>query len=297
MNNLIKNYQDAYEKAFNKLKNNSNVIGIIVYGSIISGDLWEESDIDFFVITKEQGKLINIYSKISDIPVQVNYISKEIFIKSYKNLLKGGTFHKAFFSGKLVYCLDDEIKDVYDSIRFYYDRDKNIRNMEILCNILNCLHYSRKYYNTGKHETSFQWIVELITNYARLHLNMKGHITDKDILSFAVNMDNDIEGLFKKINSQLSLKERIKYVIDSVQAYLDENISEIALPLIEFLRNKKTLCSVHDIKNSQEFKQVNADLNLILEYLYQKGIINQSLRTYTTLGNEELIDEICYFAL
>ncbi|WDU81973.1 nucleotidyltransferase domain-containing protein [Caloramator sp. Dgby_cultured_2] len=99
MTNLIKSYQEAYDKAFGKLKNNSNVIAIIVYGSIVSGDIWEESDIDFFVITKEQNKLMNLYSKINDVPIQVNYISKEIFIKSYTNLLKGGTFHKAFLQG------------------------------------------------------------------------------------------------------------------------------------------------------------------------------------------------------
>jgi predicted nucleotidyltransferase len=293
--NLIKSYQEAYDKAFGKLKNNSNVIAIIVYGSIVSGDIWEESDIDFFVITKEQNKLMNLYSKINDVPIQVNYISKEIFIKSYTNLLKGGTFHKAFFTGKLVYCLDDEIKDLFNSIRFYYDRDRNIRNLEILCNIFNCLHYSRKYYFTGKYETSFQWIVDLITNFARLQLNVKGYITDKDILSFAVSMDEEVDKLFNILNTQKTLKEKIYTVLDFIEKYLDQNISTLAMPIIEFLKEKKQFLSIHDIKNSPEFKQLNGDLNYLLNYLAQKGLINQSLRSFTTYGEEELIEELVYY--
>ncbi|SEF54369.1 hypothetical protein SAMN05660865_00462 [Caloramator fervidus] len=295
MSNIVKIYQEAYEKAFNKLKNNSNVIAIIVYGSIVSGDLWEESDIDFFVITKEQNKMINIYSKINNVPVQVNYVSKDIFIESYKNLLKGGTFHKAFFTGKLVYCLDDDIKDIYNSIRFYYDRDRSIRNIEILCNILNCLHYSRKYYVTGKYETSFQWIVDLITNFARLQLNMMGHITDKDILSFAVNMDENIERLFDVINSGITLKEKISIIIESVCKYLDQNIEDISYPIIEFLKEKKDFVSVNDIKSADEFRQIDGNLNLLLEFLAKKGFINQTLRSLKTRGDEELIEEIVYY--
>lgn len=295
MSNIVKIYQEAYEKAFNKLKNNSNVIAIIVYGSIVSGDLWEESDIDFFVITKEQNKMINIYSKINNVPVQVNYVSKDIFIESYKNLLKGGTFHKAFFTGKLVYCLDDDIKDIYNSIRFYYDRDRSIRNIEILCNILNCLHYSRKYYVTGKYETSFQWIVDLITNFARLQLNMMGHITDKDILSFAVNMDENIERLFDVINSGITLKEKISIIIESVCKYLDQNIEDISYPIIEFLKEKKDFVSVNDIKSADEFRQIDGNLNLLLEFLAKKGLINQTLRSLKTRGDEELIEEIVYY--
>jgi len=295
VSNIVKIYQEAYEKAFNKLKNNSNVIAIIVYGSIVSGDLWEESDIDFFVITKEQNKMINIYSKINNVPVQVNYVSKDIFIESYKNLLKGGTFHKAFFTGKLVYCLDDDIKDIYNSIRFYYDRDRSIRNIEILCNILNCLHYSRKYYVTGKYETSFQWIVDLITNFARLQLNMMGHITDKDILSFAVNMDENIERLFDVINSGITLKEKISIIIESVCKYLDQNIEDISYPIIEFLKEKKDFVSVNDIKSADEFRQIDGNLNLLLEFLAKKGLINQTLRSLKTRGDEELIEEIVYY--
>lgn len=92
----IKEFQEAYSVVEEKLKKNKNVIAVVVYGSIIYGDIWEESDIDFLVITKEKVKSQSIYSKILGVSIHINYVSKDVFIDSYKNILKGGTFHKVF---------------------------------------------------------------------------------------------------------------------------------------------------------------------------------------------------------
>ena len=73
----IKAYQDAYETALNKFKKNKYVIAVVVYGSMVSGDIWEESDIDFMVITHEKNKNDRVYSKLSGVPIHINYLSKD----------------------------------------------------------------------------------------------------------------------------------------------------------------------------------------------------------------------------
>ena len=53
MERTILQYQKAYNSIIEKLKEKNNIIGVMVFGSMVSGDLWEESDIDLFVITKD----------------------------------------------------------------------------------------------------------------------------------------------------------------------------------------------------------------------------------------------------
>lgn len=291
----IKLYQDAYETTLNKLVNNSQVISIVVYGSMVSGDIWEESDIDFLVITKEKSRVEHIYSKVLNIPVHIYYISKDTFIDSYKNLLKGGTFHKAFFTGKLVYCSDNEIKEIHMSTRFYKDRDRDVRNIEIMCNLINSVHYTKKYCTTGKIETAYQWSIEVLTNYARLLMSLDSHITDKDILSFAVAVDDNIEYLFNKINMDIPVEEKVSEILSVVGAFIEYNIQNISKLLIDFLRNSKFPLSVEDIKSSRDFKQVDGDLSMLLDKLNQMDIIKENTRKYTTYGDEYLIDETVYF--
>lgn len=291
----IKLYQEAYESAVNKLANNSQVIAIVVYGSMVSGDIWDGSDIDFLVIAKENNRVENIYSKILNIPIHIYYISKDSFIDSYRNLIKGGTFHKAFFTGKLVYCSDNDIKEIHMSSRFYNDRDRDIRNIEILCNLINSVHYTKKYYITGKIETAYQWSMEVVTNYARLLMSLEGHITDKDILSFAVSVNSNIEYLFNKLTLNVSMKKKISEILSSVETFIDYNIQGISAPVIEFLRKSKFPLSSHELKNSDEFKHIDGDMNVLLEKLSQMGIINENTRKCTTYADEYLIDETVYF--
>ncbi|TDT47637.1 nucleotidyltransferase domain-containing protein [Fonticella tunisiensis] len=290
----IKRYQEAYERVVNELKNNSRVVAIIVYGSIVSGDIWEKSDIDFLVLTNERDKAESIYTRVSGIPIHINYLSKDIFVKSCQNLLKGGTFHKAFFTGKLVFSRDGYLDDVYLSTRFYGDRDRSIRNVEILCNLLNGMHYTEKYYITGKLETSYQWCMELLKNYARLLMNINGHITDNDILSYAVNMNDEVKYLFNVLTGSNSLDVRIKEVLEFVNRFLQINLRTIAMPVIEFLKERKTAVSIGDMKNSGWFKHVDGDLSLLMDELSNHGIINEGTRKYTTYGDEHLINEIVY---
>lgn len=291
----IKLYQEAYEVAVNKLINNSQVIAIVVYGSMVSGDIWEGSDIDFLVISKENNRVEHIYSKILNIPIHIFYISKDNFIDSYKSLLKGGTFHKAFFTGKLVYCSDNDIEDIHMSTRFYQDRDRDVRNIEILCNLINSVHYAKKYYVTGKIETAYQWCIEVLTNYARLLMSLEGHITDKDILSFAVSVNNDIEYLFDKLNMDIPIKEKIHEILSAAESFIDFNIQSISALVIDFLRKSKFPLSTEELKNTREFKHVDGDMSTLLDKLSHMGIIKENTRKYTTYADEYLIDETVYF--
>ena len=290
----IKTYQQAYIIALNRFKKNSNILAIVVYGSIISGDIWEKSDIDFLIITKEPDKMDSIYSKILDVPMHINYISKDIFIDSYNNILKGGSYHKAFFMGKLAYCIDSDIKEIHSSIRLYSDRDISMRNIEIFTNLLNSVHYAKKYIGTGKYETAFQWCVEVLKNYARVLMNSNGHITDKDILSFAVNMNTNVEQIFVTLNDDKPLTGRLNYIVETTEKFILQNVEAISKPIITYLEQSKKACSTSDIQNSPEFKQIDGDLNMLLDLLSSLELIKATNREYRTNGNEYLIDEIVY---
>ncbi len=57
MNDNIIKYQTAFNNVIDRLKNNESVLAVMVFGSMVTGDLWEESDIDLFVVTNEDIKV------------------------------------------------------------------------------------------------------------------------------------------------------------------------------------------------------------------------------------------------
>ena len=290
----IKDYQDACQFIINKLKKNDHVKGIIVYGSMVSGDIWDESDIDFLVITDEKNKKENIYSKVSNIKIHVNYVSEDVFMDSYKKNIK--IFNKTFFADKLIFCRDKSLDNIHLTTKFYENKDLNMRSIQILCKLLSSLHYTKKYMNNGKIETAYQWTIEVLNNCARLVMNLKGHITNKDVLTLAVSMNSDIETLFNIVTGiDFKLDEKIKRVVSYADNLISVNIEDISKPIVEYLKNVKVPCSVSDIKNSSEFKTIDGNFNLLMQKLLDAGIVQESMRKYTSYGDEYLIDETVYF--
>jgi predicted nucleotidyltransferase len=56
----------------------------MVFGSMVTGDLWDESDIDFFVITKEYPETLkNIYTDEKGISVHIRIMSKDPLILNH----------------------------------------------------------------------------------------------------------------------------------------------------------------------------------------------------------------------
>jgi hypothetical protein len=194
-----------------------------------------------------------------------------------------------------VHCSDEEIKNIHLSTRFYGDKDRDARNIEILCNLINSMHYTKKYFSTNKLETAYQWCIEVLTNYARLLMSLDGHITDKDILSFAVTVNGSVEYLFNKLKDEDSIKDKINEILNTVENFIEYNLESISKLVIEFLKNSRFPVSAEDLKSSQEFKQVDGDLSMLLEKLAAMGIIKENARKYTTYGDEFLIDERVFY--
>lgn len=91
MTNIIVKYQEAVNSVLEKLNMNENVLAVMVFGSMITGDLWEESDIDLIVVMKNQSLAIeNIYSTINEVPIQIKFVSINTIYNSNKKQFYNG---------------------------------------------------------------------------------------------------------------------------------------------------------------------------------------------------------------
>ena len=112
MSNIIMDYQKVYHLVSQKLKSLDSVLAAFVFGSMVTGDLWENSDIDFFVIEKgEKLGIRNIYSDEEGIPVHFKLMSKEELMTMKGLEIKGSYMHRIFSSSKMIFSKDDFITE------------------------------------------------------------------------------------------------------------------------------------------------------------------------------------------
>lgn len=297
MERTIQQYQKAFNTIIDRLKGNESVLAVMVFGSMVTGDLWEESDIDLFVILdKKLANIKNIYTEEKNVPVHIKLMSKVKFIQLYDEDLKGGFMHRMFASSRLVFSKDMDITAKYDSGRYYPDLDRERWNMVYLGKVLKSVDVCSKYLSNDGVYTAYGAGVKCLENYAKLYVNSSGYMISKDAMKMAMNLNSEFkecvdELFFNKEDSEKALRNTIGYVERSI----DENIRNTASLLINYMRDKDSFLSTEDIKNDNLFVNYDIAMEDILNRLWERNIIKKDSRDYKSDDGKLLFKENVYF--
>ena len=287
-------YQKAFNSIVERLKASDEVLAVMVFGSMVTGDLWEESDIDLFVvINNKMDNIRNIYTEEKEIAVHVKLMNKEKFIQLYSEDLKGGFIHRIFASSRLVFSKDMDITSTYDNGRYYPDLDRERWTMVYLGSVLKRLGICKKYlYNEGLY-TAYSAIVRSIEEYSKLFVNFSGYMISKDAMTMAMNLDDNYKDVVDHLfNYKGDVKKVIQDTVDFIEKAIDKDIKSMTEILMNFLRNSEGFLSAEEIKNNNLFQNFEIEMEEILDKLWEKQIIKKDCRDYkseeTILFNENV---------
>jgi len=297
MERTILQYQKAFNGIVERLKSNNSVLAVMVFGSMVTGDLWDESDIDLFVILdKKNPDIENIYMEEKDIPVHIKLMSKNKFLQLHEEDLRGGFLHRIFASSRLVFSKDVEVTARYDSGRYYPDLDRERWNMVYLGKLLKNIGLSKKYlHNDGIH-TAYTAAVRSVEEFARLYINSSGYMISKDAMTMAMNLNDTfrkyVEDLF--FNNK-NVEEAINNILDYIQKNIDGSIRNLTNVLINYMREKDSFLSAEDIESDKLFYNYDIKIEEILNKLWEKNLIKKETRDYKGEDGKALFKENVYF--
>lgn len=293
----IMQYQKAFNSIIDRLKTNEVVLAVMVFGSMVTGDLWEESDIDLFVILdKKMAEIKNIYTEEKQVPVHIKLMSKSKFIQLYDEDLRGGFLHRIFASSRLVFSKDMDITVKYDSGRYYPDLDRERWNMVYLGKVLKSIGICKKYLTNDGIYTAFSAAVKCVEGFARLYVNSSGYMISTDAMKMAMNLNDNFkecvdELFFNKNDTAKAIEQTIKFIEDNI----DENLRNSTSLLINYIREKDRFLSMEDIKSDRLFENYDIALEDILNRLWERNIIKKENRDYKTDDGKLLFKENVYF--
>ena len=291
----ILNYQKASEKLLNTLKRNKKVLAIFAFGSIVNGDIWEGSDIDAFVVYEDEfDEVRHIYSEILDIPVHLKVLKKEKFLESYETNSKKGLIRDMLISSKLIYSRDEEIEQVFNEAKYSMDKYIELWNLQYLGNLIKSIKVTKKYLYNDRLFTAYEVLIRALDNFAKLYLNLNSYIVSKDAVKMAMNLNNDFNSVVENLFQNGCHYEEIKNTVDYIEKFIDENIGMGAKLLLDYLNEKNTFLSSHEIKNDEIFKEFNIKIEDILKELYNHQLIKKDVRKIDLPIKEKLISENVY---
>ena len=293
----ILQYQKAFNSIIDRLKVNESVLAVMVFGSMVTGDLWDESDIDLFVILdKKMPDIRNIYMEEKDIPVHIKLLSKNKFMQLYEEDLRGGFMHRIFASSRLVFSKDMEITTKYDGGRYYPDLDRERWNMVYLGKTLKSIGVCKKYLHNNGIYTAYGAAVKSVEAYSKLYINSSGYMISKDAMTMAMNLNDEFRTCVDKLfYGKEDTVEQIDEAINYIQNSIDDCLRDVTGILIDFMKEKDCFLSAEDIIKDKIFVNYEIAMEDILNKLCEKNIIKKENRDYKTDDGKLLFKENVYF--
>lgn len=300
MRRTVLQYQRVFNDTIEKFKKNDDILAVMVFGSIVTGDIWDESDIDLLIVcNNEDSNLKNLYTEQNGIPVHIKLMSKKSFLQIDEKNLKGGFIHRIISSSRLVFSKDIEITSKYDVGRYYPDIDKERWNMVYLGNVLNDMSLCKKYLQNDGIYTAYISAVYAVEEFSKLYVNSTGYMISKDAVSVAMNLNDKFKKCVEKLlfdnSTEDDMKNSINTTLNYIKNYIDRKINELVNILIDYMREKDDFLSSEEIESDKLFKNYPILMEEILNKLWKKNIIKREKRNYKLKDGVVLFKENIYF--
>ncbi|OPF51935.1 hypothetical protein BH721_10720 [Clostridium baratii] len=295
MKNIIIEYQKAFNEILENFKNNKNVIAVFTFGSIVSGDIWEESDIDFFVIYNFEYDFVrDIYSEIYKIPVHTRILSKEKFLSSYKEDGSKGIARNILKFSKLVFSRDEDINNLYNRAIYVGDEFSHIDSLEYLSRVIKDVGICKKYIQNDRVYTAYEMIVRSLDSFSKLYLNLNGYTVSKDAIRMVINLNDDFKKLIDDKLFNGVKEENIIDIINYINIYVDKNILKASKIITDILSDGEEYLSASEIKNKDILRGSNIKLEQVLKRLLTKGVIKKKDKEVIDSNGNVIISENVY---
>ena len=117
-------HQKIVKETFEEYKDLKNVIGIVNFGSVAIGKERKDSDVDIYIVFKNNVKWNIFREKRHGIKVDFEVVGKKDFLKYTKKY----PYLYYFQHDKILLDKDGTIKQVFDHLRNYFKKNKKVND-------------------------------------------------------------------------------------------------------------------------------------------------------------------------
>ena len=284
-------YMAALDSFVEKVKDDPNVIAVIIYGSLAYDVLWEKSDIDMELVVREQTLKNRSYCIVEDdITINVNLVLRNEF-KRYMERSVGGTF---LSKGKIIYTTDDSLYEYFEELKTIGKDDIALKAFHIASHLVYLHEKSQKWLVARKDPLYAQYfLLDAAEVIANMELCLSGQTSSRETIQKGIQLNPDaIQPFYQDAMSHHFSHEEVKEAIDKIDQYLMKHIDVFKKPILDFLEDQemKTVTMI-----AKHFNTEGHFILGILDYLADKGIIEKASQTIRITPKSKLaVEELGY---
>ena len=292
---MTKRYQNAADSFVNNVKDDPNVIAVIICGSLAYDQVWEKSDIDTILVVRDQVLKNDSYCIVEDdITINVFLVVRSGF-KRFLESISGGSFMHSFYSkGKIVFSSDDSLYDYFEDFKKMGSDDIAHTVFLSACELVHTYDKCLKWLTVKKDPLYAQYyLLKAAEVIARMEVCMSGESPSREAILKANQLNPMLMSKFYQdaMSHHYSMVELLD-AVHEINHYLEQHIDIIKSPVLEYMSDgeMKTVTMI-----TKYYRTEGHFIIGIFDYLAEKGIIVKISQTIRITPKSKMaVEEIAY---
>ncbi len=292
---LRERYMAAVDSFVGKVKDDPNVIAVIVSGSLAYDVIWEKSDVDMTLIIRDQILKNDSYCIVEDgITINVALAPRSNFKRYMEQNIGGSWIHSYMSKGKIVYTTDDSLYEYYEDIRQIGADDMAMSMIYLAGELIENRDKCMKWLTARKDPLYAQFFLLLCGEaMARMEVCSNQITIGRDSIQKAMELNPDaIRPLYADVMSHCLTEEEIISRIEHIDRYLLEKSEIFKKPVLDFMEDQqiKTMTLI-----AKHFRAEPHFMIGVFDYLAESGVIEKISQTIRITPKSRMaVEEIGY---
>jgi predicted nucleotidyltransferase len=259
---VVKDYQVAFDSLVEKAKEDEYVLSVMICGSLFYDKVWEKSDLDVIIITRDEP--FNAYQSLLERDVYIDAFvhTRDGFRKRIQRATDGSILHSFFSKSKVVFTRDDSIYDLYEDLEKIGLRDLEKMLMTNYVYAKDLINKALRAINlTDDPSFSFNFILSGIRRLASIEVILNRQIPLRESIEQALKINpvffKDI--FIDTVRISNKNKETMMQVINKMDQYLKDRLEIIIQPVLRLIKKHNEL-SYEDLW--EHFRDIRITIDL-----------------------------------
>ncbi|HBL84044.1 MAG: hypothetical protein A2Y17_05600 [Clostridiales bacterium GWF2_38_85] len=285
----------ALHNFIEQVKDDSNVIALLLSGSLSYGTVWEKSDIDLTMIVRDGSISQSMEYCVDEIGIEIHvYLMEVSKFKNKMQKLRGGEYpHSYFGKGTMVFSKDESLNEFFEDASRVGTDDAVMSFICMIENLLVEMNRAEKWITVfGDMLYAQRFLQRCCTIVADMVLLLHAEEPTRESVLRAMELDPVLMRAIYIIPSTTTMTEvDIRHTLQVLDDFLMKHIQTWSKPIIKYL-------SDDDVKKVSECNKHfdSENLTVPLACLASKGIIQRVTQPSRIFKHSKLtVEEIAYF--
>ena len=296
--------REALARLADTLQQDRYVLAAILTSNVAEDNVWEKTTPYVTVILRDGTKFQHAEQQLieENVPIRIELSTRRQYRQKLERTLQGNTLHAILAESEMLFCkepgLTDWLKDVTDRSRQSEigERDKHSQLLNEASWATAILAKAEKWFHLKRDfDYAFVYLTTVIQQLARVETLMHGETPKRKVIYQAIKHNPSFfNAVFTDILDKPKDEAMVKKVLEQVDVYLEDRVSTLFKPLLDFLAEAGEVRTITDIY--ERFGQRNLLFELACEWLAQKGFIEQfSASIRLTKDSQVSVEQPTYY--